>query len=291
MRSMTGFGRGEATVDQWKINVELSGVNRKQIDVSVNLPSALVELEGDVRRSVTESISRGRIGVRVNLEHTGNRAAKLAFDEELARQYIEAAKTLSALGEIETRLTAADLFRAPGLFRLEDSEVDASDLLDTLLEAVGDGLNRLSEMQTQEGEHLRADLIARLNAIEEEVRQIAELSPKVPATHRENLMKRLHESGLEVALDDDRVLKEIGLFADRCDISEELTRIDSHLAQFRTYLESDEPVGRPLDFLCQEFNRELNTIGSKANDADIAQGIVRSKTELEKIREQVQNVQ
>lgn len=291
MRSMTGFGRGEATVDQWKINVELSGVNRKQIDVSVNLPSALVELEGDIRRSVTESISRGRIGVRVNLEHTGNRAAKLAFDEELARQYIEAAKTLSALGEIETRLTAADLFRAPGLFRLEDSEVDASDLLDTLLEAVGDGLNRLSEMQTQEGEHLRADLIARLNAIEEEVRQIAELSPKVPATHRENLMKRLHESGLEVALDDDRVLKEIGLFADRCDISEELTRIDSHLAQFRTYLESDEPVGRPLDFLCQEFNRELNTIGSKANDADIAQGIVRSKTELEKIREQVQNVQ
>ena len=291
MRSMTGFGRGEATVDQWKINVELSGVNRKQIDVSVNLPSALVELEGDVRRSVTESISRGRIGVRVNLEHTGNRAAKLAFDEELARQYIEAAKTLSALGEIETRLTAADLFRAPGLFRLEDSEVDASDLLDTLLEAVGDGLNRLSEMQTQEGEHLRADLIARLNAIEEEVRQIAELSPKVPATHRENLMKRLHESGLEVDLDDDRVLKEIGLFADRCDISEELTRIDSHLAQFRTYLESDEPVGRPLDFLCQEFNRELNTIGSKANDANIAQGIVRSKTELEKIREQVQNVQ
>ena len=288
---MTGFGRGEATVDQWKINVELSGVNRKQIDVSVNLPSALVELEGDVRRSVTESISRGRIGVRVNLEHTGNRAAKLAFDEELARQYIEAAKTLSALGEIETRLTAADLFRAPGLFRLQDSEVDASDLRDTLLEAAGDGLNRLSEMQTQEGEHLRADLIARLNAIEEEVRQIAELSPKVPATHRENLMKRLHESGLEVALDDDRVLKEIGLFADRCDISEELTRIDSHLAQFRTYLESDEPVGRPLDFLCQEFNRELNTIGSKANDADIAQGIVRSKTELEKIREQVQNVQ
>jgi uncharacterized protein (TIGR00255 family) len=291
MRSMTGFGRGEATVDQWKINVELSGVNRKQIDVSVNLPSALVELEGDVRRTVTESISRGRVTVRVNLEHTGNRAAELAFDEELARQYIEAAKTLSALGEIETRLTAADLFRAPGLFRLEDSEVDASDLRDTLLEAVGDGLNRLSEMQTQEGEHLRADLIARLNAIEEEARQIAELSPKVPATHRENLMKRLRESGLEVDLDDDRVLKEIGLFADRCDISEELTRIDSHLAQFRTYLENDEPVGRPLDFLCQEFNRELNTIGSKANDADIAQGIVRSKTELEKIREQVQNVQ
>lgn len=291
MRSMTGFGRGDATVDQWKISVELSGVNRKQIDVSVNLPSALIELEADVRRAVTNSISRGRVSVRVNLEHTGNRSAELAFDEELARQYIDAAKTLTALGEIETRLTAADLFRAPGLFRLEDSEVDASDLRNAVLEAVTNALTRLGEMQKQEGEHLRTDLIERLNAIESEAKQIAALAPQVPQTHRENLMKRLRDSGLEIDLDDERVLKEIGLFAERCDISEELTRIDSHLAQFRTYLDSDEPVGRPLDFLCQEFNRELNTIGSKANHADIAQGIVRSKTELEKIREQVQNVQ
>lgn len=291
MRSMTGFGRGEATVDQWKLEVELSGVNRKQIDVSVNLPSALSELEGDVRKRVTGEISRGRISVRVNLEHTGNRSAGLAFDKGLARQYIEAAGILSELGDIESRLTAADLFRAPGLFRLEDAEVEAGDLREGLLEAVENALTRLGEMQQQEGEHLREDLVERLNAIESESNRIREKAPEVPETYRENLMKRLRDKGLEIDLNDDRVLKEIGLFADRCDISEELTRIDSHLAQFRSYLESDEPVGRPLDFLCQEFNRELNTIGSKANDAEIAQGIVRSKTELEKIREQVQNVQ
>lgn len=291
MRSMTGFGRGEATVDQWKLEVELSGVNRKQIDVSVNLPSALSELEGDVRKRVTGEISRGRISVRVNLEHTGNRSAGLAFDKDLARQYIEAAGILSELGDIESRLTAADLFRAPGLFRLEDAEVEAGDLREGLLEAVENALTRLGEMQQQEGEHLREDLVERLNAIESESNRIREKAPEVPETYRENLMKRLRDKGLEIDLNDDRVLKEIGLFADRCDISEELTRIDSHLAQFRSYLESDEPVGRPLDFLCQEFNRELNTIGSKANDAEIAQGIVRSKTELEKIREQVQNVQ
>lgn len=288
---MTGFGRGEATVDQWKLEVELSGVNRKQIDVSVNLPSALSELEGDVRKRVTGEISRGRISVRVNLEHTGNRSAGLAFDKDLARQYIEAAGILSELGDIESRLTAADLFRAPGLFRLEDAEVEAGDLREGLLEAVENALTRLGEMQQQEGEHLREDLVERLNAIESESNRIREKAPEVPETYRENLMKRLRDKGLEIDLNDDRVLKEIGLFADRCDISEELTRIDSHLAQFRSYLESDEPVGRPLDFLCQEFNRELNTIGSKANDAEIAQGIVRSKTELEKIREQVQNVQ
>ncbi|MCG8601402.1 MAG: YicC family protein [Verrucomicrobiales bacterium] len=291
MRSMTGFGRGEATVDQWKLEVELSGVNRKQIDVSVNLPSALSELEGDVRKRVTGEISRGRISVRVNLEHTGNRSAELAFDKDLARQYIEAAGIFSELGDIESRLTAADLFRAPGLFRLEDAEVEAGDLREGLLEAVENALTRLGEMQQQEGEHLREDLIERLNAIEGESNRIRQKAPEVPETYRENLMKRLRDKGLEIDLNDDRVLKEIGLFADRCDISEELTRIDSHLAQFRSYLESDEPVGRPLDFLCQEFNRELNTIGSKANDAEIAQGIVRSKTELEKIREQVQNVQ
>lgn len=291
MRSMTGFGRGESTVDHWKIEVELSGVNRKQVDISVNLPNTLQELEGDVRRTVNESISRGRVGLRVTLQHIGNRETELVFDEGLAQQYMSAAKQLAATGEIEARITAADLFRAPGLFRIEETDVDAGDLRDAVLEAVKEALSQLIEMQTQEGEHLRADLLSRIDAIVAEVKRIGELAPRVPEAHREQLFKRLRESGLEIDLNDDRVLREIGLFAERSDISEELTRLDSHVGQFRTYLKSDEPVGRSLDFLCQEFNRELNTIGSKANDADIAQGIVLSKTELEKIREQVQNVQ
>jgi uncharacterized protein (TIGR00255 family) len=288
---MTGFGRGETTIADWKIEVELSGVNRKQIDLSIHLPGTLSELEGDVRRLVSERVSRGRVTVRVNLEHTGNRETSLVFDEGLARQYIEAAKTLSESGEIETRLTAADLFRAPGLFRVENTAANPDDLREPLLEATGKALEQLDEMQSQEGEHLRSDLLARLDVLVAEAARIRELAPRVPAAYRQNLFKRLEDSGLEIDLNDERLVREIGIFAERSDVTEELTRIDSHVGQFRTYLESDEPVGRSLDFLCQEFNRELNTIGSKANDADIAQGVVNAKTELEKIREQVQNVQ
>jgi uncharacterized protein (TIGR00255 family) len=288
---MTGYGRGESTAGDWKIEVELSGVNRKQVDVSVNLPGSLVELEPDVRRLVSDSVSRGRVGVRVNLQHTGNRPTQLAFDEDLARQYIAAANILSESGDIETRITAADLFRAPGLFKLEECDIDPDDLRAPLLEAVNAALVQLVDMQSQEGEHLRSDLLTRIDSIVAEVGTVRDLASRVPEAYRQNLHGRLREAGLEVDLDDDRLLREIALYAERCDISEELTRIDSHVGQFRTYLESNEPVGRPLDFLCQEFNRELNTIGSKANDADIAQGIVNAKTELEKIREQVQNVQ
>ncbi|MDF1823463.1 MAG: YicC family protein [Verrucomicrobiales bacterium] len=291
MRSMTGFGRGEAATDEWKIEIELSGVNRKQLDIGINLPSTLSELEGEAKRLISEAISRGRIGGKVTLSHTGGTSSHLVFDESLAQQYIAAAKTLSEKGGIETRLTAADLFRAPGLFKIEECNASADDLRDPLLAALNEAVAQLTSMQESEGEHLRSDLLARLDAIMGEVDVIRELALGVPVSHREHLRKRLQESGLEIDLNDDRILREIGLYAERCDITEELTRIDSHAVQFRSYLESNEPVGRPLDFLCQEFNRELNTIGSKANHADIAQRIVNSKTELEKIREQVQNVQ
>ena len=146
-------------------------------------------------------------------------------------------------------------------------------------------------MQQQEGEHLRSDLLARIENIVAEVSKIEKLAPTVKESYRDSLHTRLAEAGLDVDLNDERLLREIGIFAERCDISEEITRIESHVTQFRSYIESDDPAGRPLDFLCQEFNRELNTIGSKANDAAIAQGVVNSKTELEKIREQVQNIQ
>ncbi|MEM6278054.1 MAG: YicC/YloC family endoribonuclease [Verrucomicrobiota bacterium] len=291
MRSMTGFGRGEASTPEWKIEIELTGVNRKQLDVGISLPSTLAPLEGDAKRLVSEAISRGRIGGKVTLSHTGGTSNHLVFDETLAKEYIAAAKTLTESTGIETRLTAADLFRAPGLFKIEESNADSEDLREPLMEALGKAVEQLTAMQESEGEHLRSDLLARLDAIISEVGVIRDLAPRVPEAHRQHLHQRLQQSGLEIDLNDERILREIGLYAERSDITEELTRIDSHVTQFRSYLESHEPVGRPLDFLCQEFNRELNTIGSKANDAGIAQRIVNSKTELEKIREQVQNVQ
>ncbi len=150
---------------------------------------------------------------------------------------------------------------------------------------------QLAKMQVDEGAHLRADLQARLDQIVAEIAEIRHLAPRVPPAYRQNLVKRLAESGLALDLDDERLLREIAVYAERCDITEELTRLDSHVALFRVYLASEEPMGRSLDFLCQEIHREINTVGSKANDATIARHVVNAKTELEKIREQVQNVQ
>jgi uncharacterized protein (TIGR00255 family) len=291
MRSMTGFGRGEATANGWKIDVELSGVNRKQADISVNLPAALMELEAEARNLLTKAVSRGRIGAKVTLSHTDAGDNRLLFDEDLARQYVAAAKRLSQETGIDTRITAADLFRAPGIFKIDELGARPDDVREALMSALGSALSQLVRMQQDEGSHLRADLEARLDCIVREVEGITALAPLVPIGHRQNLMKRLGESGLELDLGDERLVREIALFAERCDVTEELTRLASHVALFRTYLASDEPMGRNLDFLCQELNRELNTIGSKANDAGIARCVVHSKTELEKIREQVQNVQ
>ncbi|NNE92066.1 MAG: YicC family protein [Verrucomicrobiales bacterium] len=289
MRSMTGFGRGDATSGNWTVTVELSGVNRKQVDISVNLPNRLSELEPETRKLLGAAISRGRINARILLDHGGIGDTRLEVDEALAAEYVAAAKKL--LSE-EVEICPADLYRAPGVFKIEDITPEPEELRDPLHEALAGALDELSTMQEKEGANLREDLEARIDTIESEIDGVRDHSRTVVENYRANLFKRLSESGLEnLDLDDERVLREIGIFAERSDISEELTRIDSHLGQFRNYFASDEPVGRPLDFLCQELNREFNTIGSKANDAGIAQRIVNAKTELEKIREQVQNVQ
>jgi len=291
MKSMTGYGRGEAAAGPWQITVELSGVNRKQTDISVNLPGPIAELESSLRQQIAAAISRGRINARIFMEchETGDNSLK--FDRALATQYVEAARRLAEETGAETRIAAADLFRAPGVFQVEESEIDSSELKEPVSEALAAALEALTAMQETEGAHLRTDFETRLEAIEAGVKNIAAYAPGVLENYRTTLHSRLQEAGLEIDLDDDRVLREIALFAERCDIAEELTRIESHLIQFRRYCDSGEPAGRPLDFLCQELNREFNTIGSKANDARIAQQIVELKTELEKIREQVQNVQ
>lgn len=288
---MTGYGRGEATVNGWRLEVELSGVNRKQADISVSLPAALLELETEARQLLSRSVSRGRVAAKVGLAHTEAGETRLLFDDGLARQYVAAVKRLSSECGIREDLSAADLFRAPGVFRIDESGADPAEVREPLLTALEAALCQLVKMQEEEGAHLRADLETRLAAIVESIEEIRRLAPRVAPAYRQNLERRLSESGVSLDLGDDRLLREIALFAERCDVTEELTRLDSHLVLFRNYLEGTEPAGRSLDFLCQEINRELNTIGSKANDAEIARHVVAAKTELEKIREQVQNVQ
>ena len=291
MRSMTGFGSGEASSDTVKISVEMTAVNRKQADIVINLPRSIAELETKVKKKIAGRISRGRVSTYVTLEPMGEGLSGLEVDDNLAREYFNAIKLLGKVWGSELDLKPSDLLRAPGVFAVKELEVTPEDVEPLLFSAVGKALDQLIGMQDAEGDALKTDLMARLDSLRTFATDVTALAPKVKEHYHAQLHRRIQESDIDLSFDDDRLLKEIGIFAERCDITEELTRLGSHFEQFGRYFESNDPSGRALDFLCQEVNRELNTIGSKANDAAIAQKVVEAKTELEKIREQVQNVQ
>jgi uncharacterized protein (TIGR00255 family) len=291
MHSMTGFGRGSATTEQLTASVELSGVNRKQPEVVVQGVRDLGEIENRVRQAVLEKISRGRLQVTITLEPTAETGRGAGIDVGLAASLDSAFAELSSRLGREVRPTAADFLRVPGVVNFSEHRLEPESCWAAIEPALREALVELLEMRRREGSHLVADIEARIGELESLRRMIGELAPARAARYRELLMKRLVESGLEIDPDDERVTREIALVADRCDISEELTRLDSHFEHFRGYLNGREAAGRPLDFLCQELNREFNTIGSKSADAGIAQHIVGAKTEVEKIREQVQNLE
>jgi len=291
MQSMTGFGRGTGRQEPYQATVEIATVNRKQAEVVIQLPRELAELEGRIRKVALEAISRGRAQISVKLDKPSASSAQVQVDRDLAQALQQALAQLGeALGR-ELTPTAGDLLRQPGLISTGEGETDVEAAWAAISPALDEALTALQGMRRGEGEHLRQDFLARLDMLQALAARIAELAPARPERQRELLLKRLADAGLELNLDDERLVRELALFADRCDISEELTRLDSHFAKFREYCDSAEPCGRPLDFLCQELFREFNTIGSKANDAAIAQTVVEAKTELEKIREQVQNVE
>jgi uncharacterized protein (TIGR00255 family) len=291
MRSMTGYGRAEQITGDWQISIELSAVNRKQTDIVVHLPSGLAALESDLKKQIGQQVLRGRVSARITVESANSTSSEISLDENLAKQYIALVQSLAKDCDQELQVSGSDLLRVPGVFTFETHTLPVDELQKSLPQVLNESLEALLAMQDAEGEHLHEDLEARLKFVEKELDVIATASPQVIERYRKTLHQRLEEAGLNIDLNDDRLLREIGLFADRCDISEEITRTQSHIKQFRSYMESEEAVGRSLDFLCQELNREINTIGSKANDAEIAQHVVETKTELEKVREQVQNIQ
>jgi len=291
MRSMTGYGRAEVVHAGRKFSVELNSVNRKQSDIVINLPRDLGELEPRIRQTINEKISRGRTNATIALHSSPNGARNLALDTELARSYHEAMhalqKELNAPGEI----TISTILQAPGVMRLPEQALNAEEAWPAIDRALRGALSDLIKMREREGKHLAKDLIHRLKAILRKLKEIQAFHPDVVKRYRAVLLDRIQKAGLPIASDDERLLKEISFFADRADVSEELTRLESHLAQFAHHLRSKEPVGRTLEFITQEMFRELNTLGAKANDAAISQRVIGCKAELEKIREQAQNLE
>jgi len=288
---MTGFGRAEHATSNIVARVEASSVNRKQGEVIVQIPRSYSELEAEIRRFAMQKLSRGRVNVAIQLEKPDGATSAIKINSARARALEAAFSELSTVIDRPVIPTASDFLRTPEILEFDNEAAAPEDAMEAIMPALEEALSKMIAMRANEGKHLHEDTEIRISILEGITRDIITHAPSVLTKYRENHHKRLAESGLEIDLDDERILKEIGVFSDRCDISEEVTRLHSHFEKFREYLALDEPVGRPLDFLCQELNREFNTIGSKANDATLAQLIVNAKTELEKVREQIQNVE
>lgn len=294
IRSMTGFGRGEAVAGGRSWLVECASVNRKQLEVVISLPREVpsAEVEPVLRQQVQKRVSRGRVQVQIKLmDNAAGKEATVQLNEAVAALYWQQARALGQKLGVTGELTLADLVRLPGVAQQGGAEETEAIDVAPLQVAFEEALTNLIAMREIEGSHLREELEGRLAEIERLLGEIAAQAPLVVAHHRNVLRQRLAEVGLDLPLEDERLVKEIALYADRCDISEELARAASHLKQFRAGLVSGEAVGRSLDFLSQEFFREFNTMGAKANDAALAHLVVAAKTELEKIREQIQNIE
>jgi len=291
LRSMTGFGRGEYTGKLKQVTVEIKAVNNRFAEVQIKLPYQYTALEERIRRSILKQLSRGRIDVYVKLKDTSQRPRQLQVDKELAVTYYKTLEDLATVTGIPCQVNVTQIAQFHDVLTMSEGEEEIDLIWEELLPALEEALNALLEMREKEGQKLKEDLLARLQILQGIQVRISEKSPLVVELYRGKLKTRLQELLTGEPLDEERFAMEVALFADKCNIDEELVRLKSHFLQFAQNLEEDLAVGRKLDFLLQEMNREVNTIGSKANDLEITRAVVELKSELEKIREQIQNIE
>jgi uncharacterized protein (TIGR00255 family) len=290
IRSMTGFGAGRGSAGGEDVDVEIRSVNHKYAEVKVRLPRELAALEQEVVRAVKERLARGGIDVSIRRSTPGGGVVP-RVDVAVAEAYARAFQEIQARLGLPGALSLSDVLAAEGVVRLEERAVDLDAAGEALRRAVAASLDALVAMRAREGEALARDLSTRLGSVEAAFGRVAELSPQVVEHYRARLEERIAELTRGVPLDPARLVQEVALFADRTDVAEEITRLRSHVAQVRHLLASAEPAGRKLDFLVQEMHREVNTIGSKSQSAELASLVVGLKAEIERMREQVQNVE
>ncbi|KEO81962.1 YicC/YloC family endoribonuclease [Tumebacillus flagellatus] len=292
IKSMTGYGRAEVVQDGYRILVEIKAVNHRYAEVVVRLPREYLQFEDPMKKAVSERISRGRLDVFLTVERTGPLGRAVTVDEELALQLKLAADGLAERLGLSESIQLEQILKHPGVLSVVEAVENPEEIGNLLLACSAQAADNLVEMRKQEGERLYRDFVARLEKLRACAAQIEARSPEVVSEYRERLEKRLSDllEGQGV-VEEGRLLTEVAIFADRASIAEELVRLVSHFEQFVQIAQAAEPVGRKLDFLVQEMNREVNTIGSKANDLHIAQLVVEAKSLLEQIREQVQNIE
>lgn len=291
IKSMTGYGKGESVTAQGSFSVEIRSVNHRYGEVAVRMPRAFLSQENEIKRLVSAALKRGKIDVTVQWEEASGGDTIPQVNRDLARGYCETFRQLSGELGLPVEVPLALILAQKGVLCDSGTTVDEVELLPQLTGAVRSALTAIDSMRTREGEALAADLLARRRQLAEWIEQIRVRTPLMVVEYQQKLSARLEQLLGDVELDPARLAQEVALLADRCDITEELVRLSSHFAQFDEAMRLKEPVGRKLDFLMQEMNREVNTIGSKANDAVIAGLVIQVKAEMEKMREQVQNVE
>jgi uncharacterized protein (TIGR00255 family) len=290
MHSMTGYGRSQISRNGIRVLVEVQSVNKRQTEILTNIPSALASLEGDIRARIDRSLSRGRIIATISVTGPASRVQP-TLNHHLANLYLDQFRQLQKELKLQGEITIDTILRSPGVVSSSEKallDASARSIVEAALDAA---LKQLIKMRAKEGSNLHKDLTRRVKSILQSITKVRKVRPGVVKRYREVLLERIKKVGLEIGVADERLAKEVALFAERSDFSEELTRVESHLDQFLETANRQEAIGRTLEFISQEIGRELNTLSAKANDAEISQIIVACKAELEKIREQLQNVE
>ena len=291
VKSMTGYGRAVETVNGREFTVEIRSVNNRYLDCTVKLPRALSFAEDTVKQAVKNTISRGKVDVYITQRSEGDADVKVTLNTAMAAGYVEAMRQMAQEFAIREDISVSLLSRMPDVFTVEKPEVDEEQLLSDMMQVVNAALANYDAMRTKEGEALKNDLSSRGNTIRSLVSQVEEGNGQTVIDYRTRLYNKLQEVLANTAIDESRILTEAAIFADKVAVDEETVRLRSHLDQMNNMLTAGGAIGRKLDFLLQEMNREANTIGSKCSDVRLARLVVEIKAELEKIREQTQNIE
>lgn len=291
IKSMTGYGSAKGAVGELKISVELKSVNNRYLDVSVRMPRSFLFAEDAVKAAVGKHISRGKVDLFVSVDSSDADSMTVKVNEPLLRGYIEAIRHISAEYGLAEELGAVSVSRFPDILSVEKKELDAEAISEGIVAVTEEALRDFDAMRLREGEKLCADVLEKLAAIELLVAKVEQEAPKTVEAYRVRLREKMSELLSSAAIDENRILAEAAIYADRIAVDEETVRLRSHMSQLRGMLAGCSPIGRKIDFLIQEFNREANTIGSKCQNSDIAHTVVELKSEIEKIREQIQNIE
>lgn len=290
VKSMTGYGKSTLSINSREYQVEIKTVNHKYLDTSIRMPRCLSSLEEDVRKEIASNLKRGKVEVSINFENHGKNINNIVINTELAKDYIRSLKKLADEEGLEANIEVTEITKLPDVLTIKE-DLDNDEIKKELLQVVQDAVNQLIEMRKKEGQKISVAILEKIDKINSKILDISSLSIGLIDEYIVKLEKRIKELLKTDDIDKSRLMQEVVIFADKCSVEEEVTRLKSHIEQLKELINSDGATGKKMDFLIQEMNREINTIGSKANNLDITNNVVEVKTIIEDIREQIQNIE